>query len=180
MSYTGNFADAPSNAFNNWVDMVAYTGTFYYNGSDKTRGTSAIPEGWVVVSPLCFTAEEYNSTVAMPENGSAPAVSLEYSTDGNTWSSFEVGTTTVTLAKKGDKMYMRATSAGNSEICNMDGQNQFYMSGRIAASGNVDTLLDQNGNATLTDYCYYGLFQDCSSLTTAPELPATTLAYGCY
>lgn len=33
---------------------------------------------------------------------------------------------------------------------------------------------------TLTDYCYYGMFDDCTSLTTAPALPATTLANNCY
>ena len=33
---------------------------------------------------------------------------------------------------------------------------------------------------TLTDYCYYNMFRGCTSLTTAPELPATTLAINCY
>lgn len=33
---------------------------------------------------------------------------------------------------------------------------------------------------TLVDYCYAYMFEGCSSLTTAPELPATTLANGCY
>ena len=33
---------------------------------------------------------------------------------------------------------------------------------------------------TLTQYCYYGMFQGCSSLTTAPTLPATKLASNCY
>ena len=33
---------------------------------------------------------------------------------------------------------------------------------------------------TLENKCYYGMFQNCSSLTTAPELPATTLAPNCY
>ena len=33
---------------------------------------------------------------------------------------------------------------------------------------------------TLADYCYYGMFQNCTSLTTAPKLPATTLANYCY
>ena len=33
---------------------------------------------------------------------------------------------------------------------------------------------------TLTDNCYYSMFNGCSSLTTAPELPATTLAPRCY
>jgi len=33
---------------------------------------------------------------------------------------------------------------------------------------------------TLTQYCYQYMFSGCTSLTTAPELPATTLASGCY
>ena len=31
-----------------------------------------------------------------------------------------------------------------------------------------------------TESCYYNIFQGCTSLTTAPELPATTLSEGCY
>ena len=31
-----------------------------------------------------------------------------------------------------------------------------------------------------TESCYYNTFQGCTSLTTAPELPATTLSKGCY
>ena len=33
---------------------------------------------------------------------------------------------------------------------------------------------------TLVQSCYYSMFRSCSSLTTAPELPATTLASNCY
>ena len=33
---------------------------------------------------------------------------------------------------------------------------------------------------TLADYCYYFMFNGCSSLTTAPELPAQTLKDRCY
>ena len=33
---------------------------------------------------------------------------------------------------------------------------------------------------TLAGYCYYQMFDSCKSLTTAPELPATTLAGSCY
>ena len=114
------------------------------------------------------------------EDFEAPEVSLEYSTDGNTWSPFVVGETTVTLASIGDKVYVRATSAGNTGFGGWMGFNHFVMTGTIAASGNVDTLLDQNGNATLANYCYNNLFNGCTSLTTAPELPATTLANYCY
>ena len=49
LGYTGNFIDgAPSDAFANWVSGVAKSGTFYYNGSDRTTGESAIPEGWTI------------------------------------------------------------------------------------------------------------------------------------
>ena len=43
--YTGNFSEAN---FYNWVGGVSSTGDFYYNGSDTTRGISAIPNGWTV------------------------------------------------------------------------------------------------------------------------------------
>ena len=33
---------------------------------------------------------------------------------------------------------------------------------------------------TLADYCYYNMFNGCTSLMTAPELPATTLVSNCY
>ena len=33
---------------------------------------------------------------------------------------------------------------------------------------------------TLTDYCYYGMFFDCTKMTVAPTLPAETLASNCY
>ena len=33
---------------------------------------------------------------------------------------------------------------------------------------------------TLASYCYYGMFSGCTSLESAPELPATTLADNCY
>ena len=130
---------------------------------------------------LCFTAQEANSVVGMTANGEAPMVSLEYSTDGNTWSPFEVDSTTVTLANIGDKMYVRATSTGNIRMSSSySDYNQFLMMGKISASGNVNTLLEQNGNATLTEWCYFNMFQNCASLTSAPELPATTLTFGCY
>ena len=52
MDYTGNFSGTgvPSDAFTTWVDGVASIGIFYYNGSDTTRGTSAIPENWTIQS----------------------------------------------------------------------------------------------------------------------------------
>lgn len=90
LGYTGNFADAPSYAFYNWVSGVAASGTFYYDGTDTTTGTSAIPVGWTVlpipIPELCFTAREANATVSMIKGTNAPTLYLQTSVDdGETW-----------------------------------------------------------------------------------------------
>ena len=46
LGYVGDFS---TTYFNNWVKNTSSKGTFYYNGSDTTRGTSAIPNGWNVI-----------------------------------------------------------------------------------------------------------------------------------
>ena len=154
-----------------------------YFGNEKVWGKSEpAADPW-----LCFTADEANSTVAMKKNGSSTTVSLEYSTDGNTWNPFVVGSTTVTLANIGDKMYVRATSEGNIRIgSSMSDYNKFVMTGKIAASGNVNSLLEENEDTARTmslagkNYCDKYMFVGCPSLTQAPELPATTLDSECY
>ena len=62
--------------------------------------------------------------------------------------------------------------------------NYFQMTGKIGASGNIMSLLYDNdfeGKLTIPrGCCYQYMFYGCTSLTTAPELPATTLVDGCY
>lgn len=51
IAYTGNFSGSgvpTENPFHTWVNGVSTNGTFYYNGSDTTRGASAIPTNWTV------------------------------------------------------------------------------------------------------------------------------------
>ena len=131
---------------------------------------------------LCFTAEQANSTVAMVANGSAPSVSLLYSTDAANWSPFVVGTTTVTLASVGDKVWLKAGSGGNTVIGAQRYYNHFSLSGLVAASGSVMSLLDgeQETYAFSESYVFQRLFNGCTALTAAPTLPATTLISGCY
>ena len=54
--------------------------------------------------------------------------------------------------------------------------------GSFEASGNVMSLIDKTCKSVTipTAYCFYGLFNSCTSLKTAPKLPATTLAKSCY
>ncbi len=51
----------------------------------------------------------------------------------------------------------------------------FYNNKYIIDASNLRLLY-----TTLASECYYNMFYGCSSLTTAPTLPATTLAGGCY
>ena len=133
---------------------------------------------------LCFTAEEAGSTVAMQAVGSAPAVTLETSFDGDVWEPFIVGDTTVTLQSVGDKVYFRAGEGGNTAMCKgSSSYNNFVMAGRIAASGNIMSLLGSDATANkVVRFGFFGLFRECTSLTVAPELPVTNLfnANSCY
>ena len=133
---------------------------------------------------LCFTAEETNSTLHLDKAGSPNAISLETSMDGNTWSDYswtnKTGNT-LTLANVGDKVYFRAKTENQTIGSTKSNYYQFKMTGKIAASGNIQTLLKADGSRTdAPAYCYYNMFSSCSSLTSAPELPATTLANSCY
>ena len=135
----------------------------------------------VVIPDLCFTAKEAGSTVAMAVNGTpTKGQAFETSTDGINWSLFTPGTTTIILADVGDKVYFRGDNTTVSESSSI--YYKFVMSGKIAASGNIMSLLDKTCQSTTISnvYCYNRMFFGCASLTTAPTLPATTLAKNCY
>lgn len=131
---------------------------------------------------LCFTAEQANSTVKVSKYGPyAPSVSFQTSTDGTTWTPYTIGDT-ITLNDVGDKVYFAAGDGGNSRVSSSpNGYHFFVMTGRIAASGSIMSLLNKDTQLTsVGNYCFYNLFYSCSSLTTAPTLPATTLRSSCY
>ena len=136
------------------------------------------------VGGLTVTALSANSEVSMLSKGTAPIVSLETSSDGINWSPFVVGATTIVLANVGDKVYFRAGSSGNTGFATSPvDYNVFAMSGTIAASGNVMSLLSRDFDDATTinlQYCFCCLFNGCTSLINAPALPATVLATFCY
>lgn len=125
-------------------------------------------------SYVTFTAEQDGSSIGL-EKLSANQT-LEYSTDATTWNAF--GTTTTIPLNNGDKVSVRGMlSADNT----MYEYTKFIMRGKIAASGNCNAIWNyQDLNAPLKKYCGYYMFLGCASLTTAPELPTTTLAQSCY
>ena len=102
---------------------------------------------------------------------------LQYSTDRSNWRTF--GTSSVSSVNK--KLYLRGignTNFGNSST----GGVKFVLSAKAKCKGNINTLLQYDNPPTTlpTNYCYYGMFEDCTKLTEAPDLPATTLTEFCY
>lgn len=133
---------------------------------------------------LKFVAQEDGSTISMEANGTPPEVNLVTSADGENWTEFIPGTTTITLAHAGDKVYFAAGDEGNSTFgfgAKTSNSWHFVMTGGIAASGLISSLLDRNhSDGVMAPFCYAGLFYQCEALVSAPVLPATTLSDHCY
>ena len=187
------FTDVPSegNPVGNWLNNVSATGTFIKSkDATWTNEQAKIPTGWTVqveggVTPepeperdyLCFTSTG-DSTVAMQQNGtpntSANKV-IQYKLNDGQWQTWDLSAVTL---HDGDKMYLK--SDDEIPMCENDWSiyKKFVMTGSIAASGNIMSLL--NFSTTLTNYAFCNMFSNCTSLTAAPALPATTLTVECY
>lgn len=122
-----------------------------------------------------FTAQQDECIVKLTNyGGNAPAI--HYSHDQINWTEWDYSSITL---NKGEKVYLKSTGISNDDQC----YSTFVIEGPIAAEGNILALLF--GDAFLSqekvsDYCFYRLFKDCSSLTSAPSLPASILAQNCY
>ena len=133
-----------------------------------------------ITKPLTFRATQDGSKVTLAKERT-PSGSFQTSRDGgNTWADYTIGTA-ITL-NTGDEVSFRAKANRTSAQSN---ENYFHFNttGKIEAWHNVMSLYRTNDfatyNATVT-YAFYYLFEGCTSLAKAPELPATTLAGGCY
>ena len=170
-----------------WLSNVASTGTFYKspNMSGWTTGASGIPSGWTVEDAdttdyLTFTTNEPNVTISMSHYGTNQTTTkpvIYISRDKTNWTQWDF--TPITLSLADQKIYMYGdNSSGISR--GFSNYSTFQFSGSVGASGDCTTLLTINGSNAVPQYAFYRLFVSCTSLTTAPELPATTLATSCY
>ena len=117
--------------------------------------------------------------------------------DGKTWNTYiDPDSSDVTLHRgkvinlnKDETVYFKATLGNVPENPNLGGfvrgyrmiYHYFVMEGSIKADGNIQFLLENSGTKMdVPENCYISMFQDCTSLTQAPVLPATTLANYCY
>ena len=113
---------------------------------------------------------------------------LEYFASNNTWTAWD-GTTTLSAVDNDGEYVLYLRGTGNTKIGYYDGNNYipWTISGTdVRCNGNIEILLDYatveaGQHPTMAEQdCFGGLFMDCTALTKAPDLPATTLANYCY
>ena len=129
-------------------------------------------------SPSSFTLAVNDATKQW--NGT-----LEYFASDKTWTTWDGKSVLSSVSYYGEYvLYLRGT--GNTVITgNNRGYNWVLTGTDIACIGNIENLLDyaavESGeHPIMANYCYSFMFDGCTSLTHAPDLPATTLADYCY
>ena len=136
---------------------------------------------------LTFTAEEAGSKFGI-YNSEDNDPDVQYSLDdGATWTVLKPGDR-VELKNIGDKALLKGNNPDGFSMSFEHDREYFYdytefrMTGKIAASGSVMSLVDGDKPSTIipSNGCFYRLFSGCTALTKAPELPATTLRNQCY
>lgn len=109
---------------------------------------------------------------------------LYCSTDTKTWAEWTGNEVNATEVDGTYALYFRGT--GNTKIAAGLTANKWILNGSsISCIGNIENLLDYETveagqHPRMSVRCYNGMFSGCTSLTTAPSLPATTLKYSCY
>ena len=111
--------------------------------------------------------------------------SLEYSVNNGQWATVEAGTEVPFGGAKGT-LRLRGTNINGTASGSSAGDYSTITFTKpnvnVACTGDIRTLLDWRNYSTVNTqnarFCY--LFKDCTVLTSAPDLPATTLAYRCY
>lgn len=148
------------------------------------EGTEVTPDG-TNRNYLSFTAQEDNCEIKyINKGGNNP--NLMYSENKIIWEKWDADHT-LNLSQ-GKVIYLKGTNPDGFSHYNgpeeEDRHSQFSTKGKLSVNGNIMSLLygdDFGGNLTIPNSsgCFYYLFQN-ATITSAPELPATTLTRYCY
>lgn len=132
---------------------------------------------------VTFTAAKAQ-TFKMKTSGNYAISNLEYSLDGNKWfvvekdKEVEFGGANSSLRLRGF-MNQEGTASSSSDYATITFKNDDV---KVACTGDIRTLLNCISYKTVEtkDARFCSLFMDCRALTSAPKLPAKTLASDCY
>ena len=146
-------------------------------GTDKIEGGKA--EEYIPY--VTFTAKD-PQTFKMIEYEGYKISGLEYSVNNGDWTTLEAGTG-VTFGGTNGNLRLRGTNLNGTSVLHQYSTITFTdRNVPVACTGDIRTLLDWNNYATVNteNAMFIKLFENCSVLTSAPELPATSLADNCY
>ena len=172
-------------------------------------GTDKIDGGKAEFTPYVTFTADAAQTFKMITSGNYAIDKLEYSLDGNEWTAVEKDKEVEFGGEKGS-LFLRGTNINGTASTWSEYSTITFTDPnvKVACTGDIRTLLNwknyrtvETKNArfcylfkycaaltsapelpatTLSNFCYDCMFYGCTSLTAAPELKATTLAYSCY
>ena len=158
------------------------------------------------IRAVCFEADG-EQTVAITKQGSAPAITMQYSYDGKTWDAWDL---TPLPFGGSTKVYVRGVNNAKFATNGTNNTFTFRTDSYVYVSGVLESLLDGENEVlqystpytfkllfkdqialreaerlrfeamTNSESCYHAMFNGCSNLLSAPELPATILGYSPY
>ena len=156
---------------------------------------------------ITFTAKEAQS-FKMTTKNDYEISGLEYSVNNGDWAIVKADTEVPFGGENGNLRLRGTNKYGTASAWNTYSTITFTKDVDVACTGDIRTLLDWriynivetnnamfcnlfNGCSVLTsapelpatklaEDCYYQMFSGCTNLTAAPELPATTLENSCY
>ena len=158
-------------------------------GSDGKVPTSQLPKADAPFKPegksyLTFSSPN-SFTLKVNDTTKHWDGTLEYFASNKIWTTWDGTTTLSSVDNDGEYvLYLRGT--GNTVITGSRSNYRWVLTGSdIACIGNIENLLDyttvaSGDHPTMASNCYRYMFQDCTSLTQAPSLPATILKNKCY
>ena len=150
---------------------------------DWTGGTISGGKTEECPTPYVTFKAEAEQKFMMTTEGGYTFSNLEYSVNNSEWASVAIGTEIPFGGGKGDLRLRGINPNGTATAWDARSTIKFTEANvNVACTGDIRTLQDwRNYNIVETNnarFCY--LFKDCAVLTSAPELPATTLADFCY
>ena len=146
-------------------------------GTDKIDGGKAE----FIIPYVTFTAKD-PQTFKMIEYEGYKISGLEYSVNNGAWTTLKAGTGVTFGGTNGD-LRLRGTNLNGTSVPGKYSTITFTdRNVPVACIGDIRTLLDWDNYTTINteNAMFIKLFENCSVLTSAPELPATSLAYNCY
>ena len=146
-------------------------------GTDKIDGGKAE----FIIPYVTFTAKD-PQTFKMIEYEGYKISGLEYSVNNGDWTTLKAGTG-VPFGGSNGNLRLRGTNLNGTSVPGQYSTITFTETNvPVACTGDIRTLLDWDNYTTVnTENARFNyLFNNCSVLTSAPELPATSLAYNCY